>query len=73
MSKVEVIVKLNDADIPKMSEIAGECQAAGMKVEQQMNAVGMISGSIEQAKISRIERIKGVSYVEESKPFNIAD
>ena len=71
MSKVEILVKIDGAYTEKMSEIARECKAAGMNVEQQMKAVGMISGTVERANISKIERIKGVSYVEESKSLNI--
>ncbi len=71
MSKVEVIVKIEDSSSDKMSEIAKQCEQAGMSVEQQMKSVGMISGTIEQARISKVEQIKGVSYVEESKSLNI--
>jgi hypothetical protein len=71
MSKVEVIVKIDDADIKKISEIAENCQTAGMIIEKQMGAVGMISGSVERVNISKIEKIKGVSYVEESKSISI--
>lgn len=71
MSTVEIIVKIDDAATDKMSEIATECQAAGMKIEQQMSAVGMISGSIEPANVSKLEQIKGVSYVEESKSISL--
>lgn len=67
MPKVEVIIKIDDAYLSKMSQIAEECQAAGVNIEQQMSAVGMISGSIEPVNIGRVEKIKGVSYVEESK------
>jgi predicted transcriptional regulator len=70
MSKVEIIVKIEDAAADKISEIARECERAGMQVEQKMKAVGMISGAIEKANIGKIERIKGVSYVEESKPLS---
>lgn len=71
MSKVEIIVKVEDAYENKLSEIARECKAAGMNISQQMSAVGMISGTTERANISRIERIKGVAYVEESKEISI--
>lgn len=73
MSKVEIIVKIEDEAADKMSEIAAECQTAGMSVEQQMSVVGMITGNIEQTNISKIEQIKGVSYVEESKTINSAN
>ncbi len=71
MSKVEIIVKVDDAYAGKMSEIAKECKSAGMSIDQQMGGVGMISGTIEKSNISKIERIKGVSYVEESKSIGI--
>ena len=70
MSKVEVIVKIDDAQINKISQIAAECSSAGMRIDQQMSAVGMITGVIEQSSISKIERINGVSYVEESKAIS---
>jgi len=69
MPKVEVIVKIDDASLNKMLEIAEECKIAGMTVEGQMSAVGMISGSIDHGNICKIEQIKGVTYVEESKPI----
>lgn len=67
MSKIEVIVKIEDSHADKISEIADKCRAAGMQVESKMSAVGMITGKIEAANIGKIERITGVSYVEESK------
>jgi hypothetical protein len=72
MSKVEVIVKVEDSSVDKMSEIARQCEQAGMRVEQQMKAMGMISGAVDKANIGKIERIKGVSYVEISKPLSNA-
>lgn len=71
MSKVEIIVKVEDSSADRMSEIARECERAGMQVQQQMKSVGMISGAIERTSIGKLERINGVSYVEESKPFSI--
>lgn len=69
MSKVEIIVKVEDSSVNKISEIANQCVQAGMHVSQQMKSLGMISGEIERANIGKLERIKGVSYVEESKPI----
>lgn len=67
MSKVEVIVKIEDSSADKMSEIARQCERAGLRVEQQMKSLGMISGEVDRANIRKLERIKGVSYVEESR------
>lgn len=71
MSKVEVIVKVEDSSADKMSEIARQCEQAGMHVSQQMKSLGMISGSVERANIGKIERIRGVAYVEESREIRL--
>lgn len=71
MEKIEVLVTINDADAGKMAEIAKNCSAAGMSVEQQMSGVGMISGTIEKSNISKLRQIKGVADVEESKSLSI--
>ena len=71
MSKVEVIVKVDKNYKDKLPEIAARCKSAGMSVEQQMGALGMISGSVEKSAIGKIEKIEGVAYVEESKPIGI--
>jgi len=71
MSKVEVIVKVEDSSADKMSEIARQCEQAGMQVGQQMKSLGMISGEVERANISKLERIRGVAYVEESREIKL--
>lgn len=71
MSKVEVIVKVEDSSADKMSEIARQCEQAGMRVGQQMKSLGMISGEIERGNISKLERIRGVAYVEESREIKL--
>ena len=71
MSKVEIIVKVEDSSADKMSEIARQCEQAGMRVGQQMKSLGMISGEVERGNISKLERIRGVAYVEESREIKL--
>lgn len=71
MSKVEVIVKVEDSAADKMSEIARQCEQAGMRIAEQMKSLGMISGAVEQANISKLERIGGVAYVEVSREIRL--
>ncbi|HEX8398070.1 MAG TPA: hypothetical protein VF644_11635 [Pyrinomonadaceae bacterium] len=71
MSKVEVIVKVEDSSADKMSDIARQCEQAGMRVGQQMKSLGMISGEVERANIGKLERIRGVAYVEESREIKL--
>ena len=71
MSRVEVIVKIEKNYKDRLSDIAAQCKNAGMNIEQQMSALGMISGTVERSAIGKIEKIDGVAYVEESKPIGI--
>ena len=71
MSKVEVIVKVEDSSADKMSEIARQCEQAGMRIGQQMKSLGMISGEVERGNIGKLERIRGVAYVEESREIKL--
>jgi hypothetical protein len=71
MSKVEVIVKVEDSSADKMSEIARQCEQAGMRVGQQMKSLGMISGAVDKANVGKLERIRGVAYVEESREIKL--
>ena len=71
MSKVEVIVKVEDSSADKMPEIARQCEQAGMRVGQRMKSLGMISGEVERGNIGKLERIRGVAYVEESREIKL--
>jgi len=71
MSKVEVIVKVKDSSVDKISEIVRQCEQAGMRVGQQMKSLGMISGEVERGNIDKLERIRGVAYVEESREIKL--
>ena len=58
-------------DQERFSEIIENCKKAGLQVEQQMDAVGVITGSIDSEKIGDLKKIAGV-HIEQSRQIGIA-
>lgn len=72
MAVVEVSVLIDDQHLDRFSQIMKDIKRAGMKVKQQLKDVGVITGSIDSAKIKSLQNVKGVANVEESRRFQIA-
>lgn len=72
MSKVNLSVSVNDEHLDRFSEVVERCKKAGMKVEQQLEPIGVITGSIDSAKLASLRQVEGVSQVEQSRGFQIA-
>jgi fructose/tagatose bisphosphate aldolase len=58
--------------LDQFSEVVKRCKDAGMNVEAELDAVGIVTGSIDSSKIHSLDQIEGVEYVEQSRNFQIA-
>jgi hypothetical protein len=54
-----------------IKSIVNQLRSAGLKIEQVMDQVGAISGSVDSNALQKIRKIKGVASVEESTSFQI--
>lgn len=72
MSKVNLTVSVADDHLKDFSEVVARCRKAGMIIEHEMKSIGMISGSIDEASVEKLRRIKGVSLAEPEGSFQIA-
>ncbi len=73
MSKVKLTISVDDEHLNKMPEVVKKIKKAGLKVDQQMESLGMITGSIDVDKFDSLNRIKGVSNVQrDEEGFQIA-
>lgn len=70
MNKVNVSVA--DDHMKNFSEVVARCRKAGMKIEHEMKAIGVISGSIDAESLDKLSRVNGVSHVEQEASFQIA-
>ncbi|MBP6824380.1 MAG: ketohydroxyglutarate aldolase [Acidobacteria bacterium] len=72
MSKVNLTVSVADDHLKDFSEIVARCRKAGMTIEREMKSIGIISGSIDEAAVEKLRRVKGVSLAESESSFQIA-
>jgi hypothetical protein len=72
MSKVNLLISIDENYIDKMPEVVENLQSVGLQVEQSMQEVGVVTGSCEQAKVAAISQVEGVSEVETERQYQIA-
>ena len=71
MPKVRLSLSVGDSHINKFNEVAAAAEQAGMKVEQRLNEIGVLTGVIDQDKIGRLRQVDGISDVEEERTVRI--
>ena len=71
MPKVSLLVSVDDEHLDRFSEVVKRAEAAGMEVEQKMEDLGVLAGSIDPEKFEQLRQVEGVSHVEESRQVRI--
>lgn len=72
MSSVNLSVAVDDDYLNRMPEVVQKLQVAGMKVEQVMETLGIITGSCDSQKVEALSQIEGVTHVEPARSYQIA-
>lgn len=52
-------------------EVAGKLKAAGFKVDQVMDAIGVVTGSAPATSVAKMRKVSGVADVSVDHPVNI--
>ncbi len=71
MPKVSLLVSINDDHLDRFSEVVKDVENAGMEVEQRMEDLGVLTGSIDSEKVEPLRQVEGVAHVEESRRVEI--
>jgi hypothetical protein len=71
MAKIRLSLSVNDSHLKQLGKVAKAAKKAGMKVEQQLDALGVLTGSIDADKVDRLRGIEGVSSVEQDREVGI--
>ena len=72
MAMVKLSVSVDDQHLDRFAKVVKDVKQAGMKVEQQLKDIGIITGSVDSAKVKSLHKIPGVAHVEESREYQIA-
>ena len=72
MSEISLLISVDDRHKDRLSEVIENCEKLGLKVEQRLDAIGVVTGSIDSANVDAIKQVEGVSSVEPSREIKIA-
>ena len=72
MPKVKLSVSVDDAHLERFQEVVRACKAAGMDVEEALQTIGVITGTIDSAKLDALRGVPGVAHVEAERRYRIA-
>ena len=67
-----VTVTVADDQVADTGAVAGRLRSAGMNVEQVLDAVGVVIGSVPAEQRQSLEAVPGVAAVEDETTFQIA-
>jgi hypothetical protein len=71
MTKVHLTLSVSDSHMDKIATVAAAAKQAGLKVEQQLKDIGVLTGVIDQDKIDCLRQVEGISHVEEERTVSI--
>lgn len=71
MSKVNLLICVDDRHKEQILEVVKALQASGLKIEIVMEQTGVITGSIDSIQVEGIAGIEGVAVVEVEQKFQL--
>jgi hypothetical protein len=72
MSKIKVSVSVDDAHVDRLTEVSMGLQSMGMDVEQILQSIGIISGSVSSDQVNSLYQIEGVQHIESERSYQLA-
>jgi hypothetical protein len=67
MSPITVSIAVDEAHQAQIVEVAAALQAQGLKVEQTMPTIGVITGTVDSSQINGLSQVAGVIAVEQEQ------
>ena len=71
MSKVNLLISVDDRHREQISKVVEALQASGLKIEIVMKQTGVITGSIDSIQVEGISQVEGVAAVEVEQKFQL--
>ena len=71
LNRTHVTVSVDDAHLSQINQVAAHLRAAGMEVEQTLDAIGAISGHVGDDRLASLAQVPGVAAVEPERSFQL--
>ncbi|MGB7439724.1 MAG: hypothetical protein WA919_01535 [Coleofasciculaceae cyanobacterium] len=72
MSRINLSVSVDDDHINRISEVVQNLKKAGMKVENLLDQLGIVTGWCESEKVAKVSQVEGVLDVESERTVQLA-
>jgi hypothetical protein len=72
MSKIQLLISVNEEYKDRLPEVAENLQSAGMQVDQWLVGIGVITGSADSENIEQLRQMPGVAAIEAAAGYQIA-
>jgi hypothetical protein len=72
MGRTEVSLLVDDDNLHRIKDLVKQVKGAGVAIDQVLENTGVVTGSIDSAKVGALKNIRGIANVEESRHFQIA-
>lgn len=67
----EVVISVADDRIDDMSAVVEELRAAGLRVNEVLHSVGVVTGTVDGRALAHLSTVPGVAEVERSHTFQL--
>ena len=67
MPRISLTVLVSESWRDRFGQVAANCRLAGMTIERELVAIGVIAGSIDEARVSALTAIAGVDAIEHGR------
>jgi hypothetical protein len=72
MSRVNVSVLVSDGSLNRINDVVKKVKSKGMRVDRVLQKTGVLTGSVEADDLGGLNKVEGVSGVEQERAIRIA-
>lgn len=71
MAKVKLSISVDDEHLSRFSKVMKEVEKAGMEIDQELEDIGVATGSIDEDKVGKLREVDGVKNVEKERQIQL--
>jgi hypothetical protein len=71
MHTEQVSISVSDEFLDRFADVVKRIEQAGLTVDQQLDTIGVITGSIDSDNIHKLDQVEGIAAVERSRGFQL--
>ena len=72
MAAEQVTVAIDEGYRARFREVVDRARKVGLRVDQELSELGIVTGSIEADKIDDLARVEGIQSAERARTFQLA-